>query len=174
MIYVTHDQVEAMTLASRIVVLEGSGISQIGSPLDLYHRPENEFVARFIGSPSMNLLPGKVVQTGARTVVRLAGGGIAQSDVPTNAADMGLAVHVGIRPEDLIPTEGAAIHTGEVEIAEALGEVTLLHFKREGGAAAVVAKLPGHHADLRRKQVRLAASPAKVHLFAGGRSLLCR
>ena len=58
MIYVTHDQVEAMTLASRIVVLAGGGIAQVGSPLELYERPENEFVAQFIGSPSMNLLPG--------------------------------------------------------------------------------------------------------------------
>ena len=66
MIYVTHDQVEAMTLASRIVVLAGGGISQVGSPLELYERPENEFVAQFIGSPSMNLLPGEVVGTGAR------------------------------------------------------------------------------------------------------------
>ncbi|MDE3028686.1 MAG: ATP-binding cassette domain-containing protein, partial [Paracoccaceae bacterium] len=63
MIYVTHDQVEAMTLATRIVVLAGGGISQVGSPLDLYERPENEFVAQFIGSPSMNLLPGEIVET---------------------------------------------------------------------------------------------------------------
>lgn len=64
MIYVTHDQVEAMTLASRIVVLAGGGISQVGTPLELYERPRNEFVAQFIGSPSMNLLPGKIVGTG--------------------------------------------------------------------------------------------------------------
>ncbi|MGB8815385.1 MAG: ATP-binding cassette domain-containing protein, partial [Paracoccaceae bacterium] len=64
MIYVTHDQVEAMTLATRIVVLAGGGISQVGSPLELYERPENEFVAQFIGSPSMNLMAGEVVATG--------------------------------------------------------------------------------------------------------------
>jgi len=71
MIYVTHDQVEAMTLATRIVVLANKGIAQVGTPLDLYERPENEFVARFIGSPAMNLWPGKVSATGAQTTVRM-------------------------------------------------------------------------------------------------------
>ncbi len=75
MIYVTHDQVEAMTLATRIVVLTvGQGIGQVGTPLELYERPENEFVAQFIGSPAMNLLPGEVIDTGAVTTVRLAAG----------------------------------------------------------------------------------------------------
>ncbi len=67
MIYVTHDQVEAMTLASRIVVLANKGIAQVGTPLDLYERPENEFVAQFIGSPAMNLIPGEVIGTGKQT-----------------------------------------------------------------------------------------------------------
>ena len=65
MIYVTHDQVEAMTLASRIVVLAGGGVAQVGTPLELYERPQNELVEQFIGSPSMNLLPGTIVETGA-------------------------------------------------------------------------------------------------------------
>ena len=174
MIYVTHDQVEAMTLASRIVVLAGGGISQVGTPLELYERPENEFVAQFIGSPAMNLMPGEVVETGATTVVRLANGGIARSTVPTQASDKGLKVNIGIRPEDLVTATGEAAFTGEVEITEALGEVTLLYFKRQGEAAQVVAKLPGIHAELRHKTVSLTAAPAKVHLFANGKSLLYR
>ena len=174
MIYVTHDQVEAMTLASRIVVLAGGGISQVGTPLDLYERPENEFVAQFIGSPAMNILPGEVVETGAETVVRLAGGGTARSAVPTREGDRGLGVNVGVRPEDLTATDADALFQGEVAITEALGEVTLLYFKPQGEAAAVVAKLPGIHADLRHRTVRLTAAPAKVHLFANGRSLLYR
>ena len=174
MIYVTHDQVEAMTLASRIVVLAGGGISQVGTPLELYERPENEFVAQFIGSPSMNLLAGEVVGTGAETVVRLANGGTARSAVPTTAADMGLKVNVGVRPEDLVETTGEAVFTGEVEITEALGEVTLLYFKRQGDGAQMVAKLPGIHAELRHKTVSLGADPKKVHVFAGGKSLLYR
>ena len=174
MIYVTHDQVEAMTLASRIVVLAGGGIAQVGTPMDLYERPQNEFVAQFIGSPAMNILPGKVTGTGGETTVELAGGGVARSSVATEAADMGLAVNVGVRPEDLIATDGDALFTGEVEITEALGEVTLLYFKRQGDAPAVVGKLPGIHADLRHRSVRLTATPAKVHLFHEGVSLLYR
>ncbi|THD83003.1 sn-glycerol-3-phosphate ABC transporter ATP-binding protein UgpC [Aliigemmobacter aestuarii] len=174
MIYVTHDQVEAMTLASRIVVLAGGGISQVGTPLDLYERPENEFVAQFIGSPAMNLMPGEVVETGAETVIRLDHGGVARAAIPTQTADMGMKVKLGVRPEDLAPTEGEPLFTGEVEITEALGEVTLLYFKRQEDGTQVVAKLPGIHSELRRKPVRLSADPKKIHLFHNGRSLLYR
>ena len=80
MVYVTHDQVEAMTLATRIVVLANRGIAQVGTPLDLYERPENEFVAQFIGSPAMNLLPGEILETGEMTRVKVHdGGGVIQS-----------------------------------------------------------------------------------------------
>jgi len=174
MVYVTHDQVEAMTLASRIVVLAGGGISQVGSPLDLYEKPENEFVAQFIGSPSMNLLPGEVVETGAMTVVRLDNGGLARSHILTQTADKGLKVKIGVRPEDLTETDGDAIHAGEVEITEALGEVTLLYFRKTTDGAQIVAKLPGIRPELRRTMVKLTADPTKVHLFAGGKSLLYR
>ncbi|WP_103256131.1 ABC transporter ATP-binding protein [Tabrizicola aquatica] len=174
MIYVTHDQVEAMTLATRIVVLAGGGISQVGSPLELYERPENEFVAQFIGSPSMNLLTGEVVGTGAETLVRLDNGGMAKSHVATQNTDKGLRVKIGVRPEDFHETDGEAIHSGEVEITEALGEVTLLYFRKQGDAAAVVAKLPGIRPELRYQTVNLTADPSKVHLFANGKSLLYR
>ena len=174
MVYVTHDQVEAMTLATRIVVLAGGGISQVGTPLQLYERPENEFVAQFIGSPSMNLLAGEVVETGEVTTVRLENGGLARSHVPTKAADKGLKVRIGVRPEDLTETDGDAIHAGVVEITEALGEVTLLYFQKSADGAQVVAKLPGIRPELRRTMVKLTADPRKVHLFAGGTSLLYR
>ncbi len=174
MIYVTHDQVEAMTLASRIVVLNRGGIAQVGTPLDLYERPENEFVAQFIGSPAMNLLDGEVTATGTSTTVRLLTGGTVTAAVPTDASLTGRKVRVGIRPEDLVPTQGAALFRGRVAITEALGEVTLLYFEPQGEGAQVVAKLPGIHAALRHKEVALAADPAKVHLFCGGRSLLYR
>jgi alpha-glucoside transport system ATP-binding protein len=174
MIYVTHDQVEAMTLASRIVVLAGGGISQVGTPLDLYERPENEFVAQFIGSPAMNLMPGEVVETGAETVVKLAAGGMARAAIRTVEADLGMKVNVGVRPEDMVPTDGTPLFEGKVEIVEALGEVTLLYFQRQGDGAQMIGKLPGIHSELRHKTVKLAADPAKVHLFHDGRSLLYR
>ncbi|MEY3308522.1 MAG: hypothetical protein RLZZ413_2560, partial [Pseudomonadota bacterium] len=116
MVYVTHDQVEAMTLASRIVVLAGGGISQVGTPMELYERPENEFVAQFIGSPAMNLMPGEIVGTGDETLVRLAAGGIARAAIPTQAAEMGMAVNLGVRPEDLVETTGEPLFSGVVEI----------------------------------------------------------
>src|SRR6056297_1955737 len=171
MIYVTHDQVEAMTLATRIVVLANKGIAQVGTPLELYERPNSEFVAQFIGSPSMNLLAGKVTGTGAHTTVQLDGGGTAVSDYPTTEADMGLKVNVGVRPEDLVTAEGPAIFTGKVNITEALGEVTLLYFEQQGDAPPVIGKLPGIHREMRGKTVSLTAPPEKVHLFADGVSL---
>ncbi|MEO0865224.1 MAG: TOBE domain-containing protein, partial [Pseudomonadota bacterium] len=174
MIYVTHDQVEAMTLATRIVVLANKGIAQVGSPLDLYERPENEFVAQFIGSPSMNLLPVEIVETGAQTKVKMDTGLMAVSAVPTTDADKGLRVNVGVRPEDFIATDADGIYQGTVDFTEALGEVTILYFHAEDGADPVLAKIPGIHKDLRGKPVTVTADPAKVQLFADGKSLYYR
>ncbi|MFZ5961430.1 ABC transporter ATP-binding protein [Thalassococcus sp. BH17M4-6] len=176
MIYVTHDQVEAMTLATRIVVLANKGIAQVGSPLELYERPNSEFVAQFIGSPSMNLLPGEIVETGKQTRIKMAGGGVAVSDYPTESSDMGAKVNVGVRPEDFLEVETGAeyIYSGTVDITEALGEVTLLYFQKEAGADPIIGKLPGIHADLRGKEVKLGAVPEKVHIFRNGTSLLYR
>jgi len=177
MIYVTHDQVEAMTLASRIVVLAGGGIAQVGAPLELYERPANEFVARFIGSPAMNLMPGEIVETGAQTRVHLHGGqGTVLSDYPTRDDDKGRQVNVGIRPEDMRPAEGDDYaYAGRVAISESLGEVTVLYFDgAEDAEHGVIAKLPGIHPEVRGRTLHMSAEPAKVHLFANGRSLLYR
>ncbi|MEX0969778.1 MAG: sn-glycerol-3-phosphate ABC transporter ATP-binding protein UgpC [Paracoccaceae bacterium] len=175
MIYVTHDQVEAMTLASRIVVLADKGIAQVGTPLELYERPENEFVAQFIGSPAMNLLAGEIVETGEKTTVKLDAGGKVVSTAPTQAADMGLRVNVGIRPEDMISTDGEDYaFEGKVNFTEALGEVTLLYFDKVGDNDAVIGKLPGIHADLRGTSVRMSATPQKVQVFHNGQSLYYR
>ncbi len=175
MIYVTHDQVEAMTLASRIVVLANKGIAQVGTPLELYERPENEFVAQFIGSPAMNLLSGEIVETGAQTTVKLDGGGSIVSAVSTQAADKGLKVNVGIRPEDMVETSSDTYaFEGKVKITEALGEVTLLYFERVGDNDPVIGKLAGIHADLRETTVRLTAVPEKVQVFHNGTSLYYR
>ncbi|AUQ57729.1 ABC transporter ATP-binding protein [Phaeobacter inhibens] len=175
MIYVTHDQVEAMTLASRIVVLADKGIAQVGTPLELYQRPENEFVAQFIGSPAMNLIPGTVIAAGPRTTVRLNSGEEVMADIPTTDADQGLAVNVGVRPEDLVETgAGGALIDSRVDIVEALGEVTVLYIAAGEGKDPLIAKLPGIHKGLRGSSVRLYADPARLHLFHNGQSLLYR
>lgn len=175
MVYVTHDQVEAMTLATRIVVLANQGIAQVGTPLDLYERPENEFVAQFIGSPAMNLLSGRVVETGVVTQVSVDHGkGTIEANIPTTADMKGIAVNVGIRPEDMQPVEGENYaFENVIEISEALGEVTQVYFKRQTPESSpVIAKLPGIHRGIRSQTMRLSADPSKVHLFADGRSLL--
>jgi len=177
MIYVTHDQVEAMTLATRIVVLAGGGVSQVGAPLELYETPRNEFVAQFIGSPAMNLLPGEIVETGNRTKVHLDGGaGAIVSDYPSSEADKGRRVNVGIRPEDFHPVDSEDwAFAGTVDIAESLGEVTVLYFQKDAvGEDQVIAKLNGIHPDMRGRTVHMSADPAKVHLFADGQSMLYR
>jgi alpha-glucoside transport system ATP-binding protein len=171
MIYVTHDQVEAMTLASRIVVLANQGIAQVGSPLELYETPQNEFVAQFIGSPAMNLLPGRITGTGQTTTVALESGGEATSTVSTPESAIGSAVNVGVRPEDFTPTAGPHIFSDQIDIVEALGEVTLLYFQSLGRDEQVVAKIPGIHSYARGEDVKLTALPEKVHLFQNGLTL---
>ena len=184
MIYVTHDQVEAMTLASRIVVLDALkdnghkySVAQVGTPLDLYERPNGEFVARFIGSPAMNLMPGEIVATGETTTLRTRdGGGTITSTVPSRPEDMGAAVNVGIRPEDAVTATGEDYaFEGRVEVDEKLGEVTLLYFAQSNAdEPPVIAKLAGIHQGARGTTVRLTADPSKVHVFKDGRSLLYR
>ena len=169
MIYVTHDQVEAMTLASRIVVLADKGIAQVGPPLELYERPRNEFVAQFIGSPAMNLLPGKITSIGDETIVTLNSGGEARSSVPTRDKDMGREVNIGVRPEDFVAVVDGGIYSGHVEIREALGEISLLYFVSVTlDGRGVIAKLPGMHANLRYETVGISAAPEKVHVCGDG------
>ncbi|WP_208350957.1 ABC transporter ATP-binding protein [Pseudaestuariivita rosea] len=177
MIYVTHDQVEAMTLASRIVVLANKGIAQVGSPLDLYERPQNEFVAQFIGSPQMNLLAGEIVTPGEQTVIRLPeGGGTLTVNIPTSADLAGAKVNIGIRPEDMIATDGEDYaFEGLVDYKEALGEVTLIYFRKSAPEHdPVIAKLPGIHTGVRGKTLRMTAQPDKIQLFHNGESLMYR
>lgn len=177
MIYVTHDQVEAMTLATRIVVLANKGIAQVGTPLELYETPQNEFVAQFIGSPAMNLLAGKIVETGDNTLVSVEdGGGVVATNIPSVATDQGMPVNVGIRPEDMQPTQEADFaFEGTAAFSEKLGEVTQIHFEKKAPEHdPIIAKLPGIHHGVRGNVMRLNAEPSKVHLFANGQSLLYR
>ncbi len=131
MIYVTHDQVEAMTLADKIVVLRAGVIEQVGAPLELYRDPDNKFVAGFIGSPAMNFLDGTVTDgavalAGSRNAVKLA------VQLPAT----GTPVHVGVRPEHIeIDPDG---DTHVVELTEALGGVSYVHLKAAYGDKLIV------------------------------------
>ncbi len=166
MVYVTHDQVEAMTLADRIVVLNGGGIEQVGSPLELYEKPANEFVARFIGSPAMNLLGCVVATTGAQTTVRIGADHVVEVPVTVPDGETGQVAKLGVRPEDLSLAKGdTALIEGTVEIVEALGEITLLYLHIPACETSVVAKLQGTHSIRKGDHVRLTALPAKLHLF---------
>jgi len=101
MVYVTHDQVEAMTMGDRIVIMNGGVICQVGTPLDVYDRPANLFVAGFVGSPPMNFFPGEIVQEGGGTSVRLDGGLLLPLERTDLAASAGRPVVLGIRPEHI-------------------------------------------------------------------------
>jgi ABC-type sugar transport system ATPase subunit len=117
MIYVTHDQVEAMTLADRIVVLNAGRIEQVGAPMELYHRPDNLFVARFLGSPSMNTIDCTIIAGGATPSVQPDGCGPIKVSTVIPAASAGKRGTFGVRPEDLLLTEGDdAIFRGTIDI----------------------------------------------------------
>ncbi|OOO24997.1 sn-glycerol-3-phosphate ABC transporter ATP-binding protein UgpC [Rhizobium sophoriradicis] len=166
MIYVTHDQVEAMTLADRIVVLSAGNIEQVGAPLELYERPANLFVAKFIGSPAMNIIPATISATGSQTTVTLTGGMSVTLDVATDVSEKGKQASFGVRPEDLRIADGADyVFEGEVSIVEALGEVTLLYIEGLVPGEPIVVKLPGIYDVHKGQRMRFAADRQKLHLF---------
>ena len=172
MIYVTHDQVEAMTLADRIVVLSAGRIEQVGPPLELYERPKNLFVAGFIGSPAMNIIPVTISSAGPETSVALAGGKALTIPIETPASANGKNASFGIRPEDLTVASGEDyLFEGRVSIVEALGEVTLLYIDGLAGEEPIIAKIPGILNVKKGDTMRFAADRTKLHLFdADGRS----
>jgi ABC-type sugar transport system ATPase subunit len=140
MIYVTHDQTEAMTLADRIVVLDGGTISQVGSPLELYNKPDNKFVAAFIGSPGMNFFAAKATPAddGSANVV-LPGGRSARVRLRAKST-FDPSVEIGVRPEHLslaAPDDPASAFTGAIRIVEHLGNATLLHVDTDAGQLIV-------------------------------------
>jgi multiple sugar transport system ATP-binding protein len=148
MVYVTHDQVEAMTLADRLVVLNAGHIEQVGSPLDVYHRPRTRFAAGFLGSPRMNFIAGEVAEvTAGGVTVKLTGGGSVTAPVSGDGVKPGDQVTLGVRPEHLRITaaDGAPL-SATVQLVENLGDPAILHLDREqqdGGRVLVkVEKAP--------------------------------
>jgi multiple sugar transport system ATP-binding protein len=164
MIYVTHDQIEAMTMADKIVVLQAGRVEQVGSPLDLYHHPANLFVAGFIGSPRMNMLPAKVVEAGALgTTVTLSSGQRISVPVEARMARTGETVTLGIRPEGL-HIDPAGTIPATVSLVERLGGLTLLHVKADGDQEMTV-QIEGSAPVRAHEQISLAVDAAACHLF---------
>jgi len=164
-IYVTHDQVEAMTLAQRIVVLRGGNVEQVGTPLELYDHPANEFVAQFIGSPKMNLLPGTVVGTGEESVVRLWNGAEQTLPIATPASAAGMKVNVGIRPEHIEWADLAdSPFLADVLFVEQMGNETY-HYLTNGASEPWVVRNPRRSDVSTGETVGFALPPEHCHLF---------
>ncbi len=174
MVYVTHDQVEAMTMADKIVVLNAGRIEQVGSPLDLYHRPNNLFVATFIGSPKMNLMPGEVVDVANGSAKVVLKGGV-QISIDTHGKAIGKGeVTVGIRPEHIGVGITGAHNTvpGKVVLSEHLGGETMLYVETSAIPQCVV-KTDGLASQKIGETVSLSLPPNMCHLFdANGQAIV--
>ena len=164
MIYVTHDQTEAMTLADQIVVLDQGVISQAGSPLELYNTPANKFVAAFIGSPGMNFFPVEIASVdGGKATVVLPGGQTAQAPVRTGATPRQSA-ELGLRPEHLTLVDpSVAALTGAVRIVEHLGNSTLVYVATAAGE--LIVEGAGDLSVKSGETVGLTLNEANAHLF---------
>ena len=171
MVYVTHDQVEAMTLADTIVVLQGGRVEQVGSPLDLYHHPQNLFVAGFIGAPRMNMLPGQVLEAGtAGVTVALASGARVVAPVALGGLRPNEAVTLGIRPEG-VRIDPFGTLAGTVKLVERLGGLTLVHVVAEGGQDMTL-QTDGADRTQAHETIRMALAEAFCHVFdSQGRAL---
>jgi multiple sugar transport system ATP-binding protein len=162
-IFVTHDQVEAMTLAGRIVVMNARRIEQIGTPMEIYGRPASEFVARFVGSPPMNFLPVSVADQGAAALITLAGGVALQTDIARKDLPSAGPMRLGIRAEAIrLDAEGAL--PGTVEVVERLGDRTHLHV-RLADDSTLIAEDVGHSRAAPGDSVKLRVDPGQAHLF---------
>ena len=149
MIYVTHDQVEAMTLADKIVVLRDGRIEQVGSPIDLYERPDNAFVAQFIGSPKMNFFSDvDLVKDSAKVL----GAAITANE------------EVGLRPEHLVPATKGAVVEGKLELVENLGEYALVHLVTHTGVE-FIAKTEKPPAAVKGETIGFKIKPELAHRF---------
>jgi len=169
MIYVTHDQVEAMTLADKIVVLEAGEIRQVGSPLELYQKPANKFVAAFIGSPTMNFVSAEARSTsGLDAVLGLPGGGEMTMQTRGQLSDAAPgALELGIRPEHIklgAPDDPRANIGGTVQILERLGNSTIMYVDTKAGQ--IVVQDEGDSAMTAGQNVGVIFDPAQAHLFA--------
>jgi ABC-type sugar transport system ATPase subunit len=174
-VYVTHDQVEAMTLADRIVVLRDGRVEQVGAPLDLYHRPGNRFVAGFIGSPQMNFIDATIDSLDAPgTVVRLPGHQTLRVRVAADELRAGDKVTLGVRPEHLLegqsPSDGTTL-SGRCAVVEQLGESHFVHADLPDGLRLTV-RSAGDAPVRARDKLQIGVPAEHCHLFhADGRAI---
>ena len=163
-VYVTHDQVEAMTLADRIVVMNQGRLEQIGKPLDLYYAPANLFVAGFIGSPAMNFFAARV-ERAEDGRARLAGAGFRGFELPAESLSVGAAVTIGVRPEHLARgADGPFVAEGIIELVERLGESSFAHVRRVDGRL-FVAEVRGRETPTPGETMTFNAAFQDVHVF---------
>ena len=174
MIYVTHDQVEAMTMADRIVVMDHGTIMQVGTPLELFNNPCSRFVAGFLGQPSTNFVRVQSIKpSGGGSVVEISGGDIAIADAPET---IGSAVEIGLRPDtfELTIDPAAAALVCTVELAEQLGDETLFHTLLDSGEKLVL-KIKGQHTKAAGDQLSLKSTQKHPMVFDdSGKNLLYR
>ena len=169
MIYVTHDQTEAMTMADRIVVLRAGHIEQVGAPMDLYRNPRNMFVAGFLGSPRMNFLKGSVtaIKDGVASI-QCAARAILRASVLPGRLNVGDSVNVGIRPEHLQASGSGAGLSGQVDVIERLGNLSLLYITLDSGEQVIAESreesLNGSRIEV-GKAIHLEPSLAAIQVF---------
>ena len=173
MVYVTHDQIEAMTMADKIVVLRDGSVEQAGTPLELYHKPANRFVAGFIGNPTMNFLPVTcTAASGGSVTVRLPNGSAIALPVDGSGVSAGDALELGIRPDDLEDRADGPL-TLLPEVVERLGNQTVVYTATPDGTPVCV--VAGGAADVRPgREMRVGFDPAAAHLFTSDGTALGR
>jgi multiple sugar transport system ATP-binding protein len=176
MIYVTHDQVEAMTLADKIVVLNGGRIEQVGSPHELYQRPATKFVAGFIGSPTMNFMPAELL-SGAADGCRVRAAGLKELALPQNAASQakGTNLTLGVRPEHLRLAPAQGDNSFEIVNVEYLGNEVYVYLEPKAGDTLLIHRSEAPSQWQTGQRVALAPDSEHVHLFdAEGQALTAR
>jgi len=175
MVYVTHDQVEAMTLGQRIVVMHEGQVQQIDTPMALYRRPANRFVATFLGSPAMNVLRGRALHEGGWRLELADGSRLPlPADAPLDPAWHGRELDCGVRPEHLLASgaEGEAGFEATVDVVEPVGSE--VHANFAFGSEALIARLPAGDPPQPGARLRLAIAPGALHVFdpRDGRALM--
>lgn len=160
-LYVTHDQAEAMTMADRILVMESGHVQQIGTPLDIYRRPANQFVGTFFGQPTMNIIPGRVEDGGSLRFVE----GHSETDLSrefTPSSAIGKRVNLGVRSENVMIGESGT--SGKVKLIQPLGDETLVFFSR-GSEDLLVAKVSADREFCPGDAIRFGFRPKGVYFF---------